>query len=60
MDGVRFTVRVPVDVAKFLDTMAEENFTSRNAEVIRSVRERMRRLDHGAGSAGQGVQTSSG
>jgi len=51
MEGVRFTVRVPVDVAKFLDTMAEDNFTSRNAEVIRSVRERMRLQEVGDGGA---------
>lgn len=47
MDEVRMTVRLPADVAKFLDRMAKENFTSRNAEVIRSIRERMREVECG-------------
>lgn len=42
MGDYRMTVRLPADVAKYLDEQAKENFTSRNAEVIRSIRERMR------------------
>ena len=39
---VRQTMSLPVDAVDFLDRMATENFTSRNAEVVRSVRERMK------------------
>ncbi|WP_458391402.1 Arc family DNA-binding protein [Sinorhizobium medicae] len=35
------TVRLPVDVTEYLKDQARRNFTSRNAEVIRAVRERM-------------------
>ncbi|WP_164817914.1 DNA-binding protein [Sinorhizobium meliloti] len=35
------TVRLPVDVAEYLKDQAKRNYTTRNAEVIRSVRERM-------------------
>lgn len=38
---VRMTLRLPLWAAQFLDRMGEENFTSRNAEIIRSVKERM-------------------
>lgn len=41
MDEVKMTVRLPVDVAEYLKDQARRNFTSRNAEVIRAVRERM-------------------
>lgn len=41
MAEVKMTVRLPVDVADYLREQAKRNFTSRNAEVIRSVRERM-------------------
>ena len=42
-DEVRMTVRLPTDVVGFLDTEAETEFTSRNAQIVRSVRERMYR-----------------
>ncbi len=48
MAEVRMSVRLPIDVAEFLARMARENFTSRNAEVIRSIRERMKRLQSGS------------
>lgn len=51
MDEVRMTVRLPVDVAGFLDRQAKENFTSRNAEVIRSIKERMIRTEKEKGDA---------
>ena len=51
MAEVRMSVRLPEDVAEFLSRMAKENFTSRNAEVIRSIRERMKRLSLGVGQA---------
>ena len=38
---VRMTVRLPKWAADFLDKVGEENFTSRNAEIVRSVKERM-------------------
>ncbi|MDW9588688.1 DNA-binding protein [Sinorhizobium meliloti] len=41
MDEVKMTVRLPVDVAEYLKDQAKRNYTTRNAEVIRSVRERM-------------------
>ncbi|HEV2518014.1 MAG TPA: hypothetical protein VGV07_22375 [Devosia sp.] len=40
-DEVRMTVRLPADVVEFLDAEAETEFTSRNAQIVRSVRERM-------------------
>ena len=41
MQHVRMNIRVPEDVACFLSEQAELNLTSRNAELVRSVRERM-------------------
>lgn len=40
-EEIRMTVRLPGSAAKFLDEVAKENFTSRNAEIVRSIRERM-------------------
>ena len=37
---VRFTARLPKWAADYLDQEASENFTSRNAEILRSIRER--------------------
>jgi len=51
MDEVRLTIRLPADVADFLTKQSRENFTSRNAEVIRSVKERISRLDKEKGEA---------
>lgn len=41
-DEVRMTVRLPMHVAKYLDAEARENFTSRNAEVVRAIRTAMK------------------
>lgn len=38
---IRQTMALPHDAVEFLDRQAEHNFTSRNAEVVRSIRERM-------------------
>lgn len=35
------TLRMPEDAADFIEREAEHNFTSKNAEIVRSVRERM-------------------
>lgn len=40
MSDVRLTVRLPLEAAKFLEEQAKQNFTSRNAEIVRAVRER--------------------
>lgn len=40
---VRMTIRVPKSAADFLDREAKENYTSRNAEIVRSIRERMKK-----------------
>ena len=40
-DEIRQTVRLPADAVAFLDEVAKGNFTSRNAEIVRSIRERM-------------------
>lgn len=39
---VRMTVRLPRWAADYLDRAGRENFTSRNAEIVRSVKERMK------------------
>lgn len=39
-DTVRMQVRLPKDLADFLEKAAKANLTSRNAEIVRSVRER--------------------
>jgi hypothetical protein len=41
-DWVRMTVRLPSSAARFLDDEARENFTSRNAEIVRAVRTAMK------------------
>lgn len=41
MKDVRMTLRLPKPLADFLDKEAERFFTSRTAEIVRSVRERM-------------------
>ena len=40
---IRVTFRMPESVHAFLAAVAAENFTSLNAEIVRSVRERMER-----------------
>lgn len=39
---VRINVRIPGDAVRFLDEEARENFTSRNAQIVRAVRALMR------------------
>jgi hypothetical protein len=41
-DEIRMTLRLPKAAADYLDSVAKENYTSRNAEIVRSIRERMR------------------
>lgn len=38
---IRMTVRLPRWAADYLDKTGAENLTSRNAEIVRSVKERM-------------------
>lgn len=38
---VRMTVRLPAAAARFLDAEAKENYTSRNAELVRAIRTAM-------------------
>ncbi|WP_448953080.1 Arc family DNA-binding protein [Labrys neptuniae] len=40
---VRVTLRLPVEASEFLSQMAKELFTSKNAEIVRSIKERMDR-----------------
>ena len=40
---IRMTVRLPLEVAAFLDSVSGDHFTSRNAEIVRAVHERMAR-----------------
>lgn len=40
-EETRMTVRLPKWAVNFLDAVGNENFTSRNAEIVRSIRERM-------------------
>ncbi|MAN78382.1 MAG: hypothetical protein CML24_14645 [Rhizobiales bacterium] len=39
---VRMTLRLPREAAVFLDSIARKNFTSRNAEIVRCIREQMK------------------
>ena len=41
-NDVRMTVRLPAEAASFLAAEAKQNFTSRNAQVVRAIREAMR------------------
>lgn len=41
MKFVRTMVRLPEEISDWLKAQALNNYTSRNAEIIRSVRERM-------------------
>lgn len=43
LDVSRRTLRLPQDATDFLDRLATKNCTSVNAEIVRSVRERMER-----------------
>lgn len=47
---VRQTMSLPQDAVAFLDREARKNLTSRNAEVVRSVRERMAATGEGLGN----------
>ncbi|MDM8346456.1 Arc family DNA-binding protein [Pseudochrobactrum sp. sp1633] len=46
MSEVRMTVRLPKEVADFLGMEAKDNYTSRNAEIVRSVKQRMRAIEN--------------
>lgn len=50
MTEVRMTVRLPEEAARFLQAEARQNFTSRNAEVVRAVREAMKAKGPAAGA----------
>lgn len=41
-DEVRMTLRLPAEAARFLAEEARQNFTSRNAQVVRAVRDAMK------------------
>lgn len=59
-DDVRMTVRMPAAAAQYLDREARENFTSRNAEVVRAIRTAMKMTKGPAGTAippGRGLST---
>ncbi len=43
LDEIRMTIRLPKAAARFLDEEAREHFTSRNAEIVKSIRQRMER-----------------
>lgn len=45
------TIRLPKEAADFLEKEAKENFTSRNAEVIRCVRLAMKQKEKGEAPA---------
>lgn len=47
----RRTLRLPQDAAEFVAAEARRNLTSENAEIVRSIRERMQM------TAGAGVET---
>lgn len=40
-DVIRMTVSLPRDAVEFLDRHARHEVTSRNAQIVRSIRERM-------------------
>lgn len=48
----RMTVRLPHDAVAFLDAEAKREFTSRNAQIVRAIRERMN------AATGEGVGNS--
>lgn len=48
-EEIRMTVRLPNWAVDFLDAAGRDNFTSRNAEIVRSIRERM------AAATGEGL-----
>lgn len=48
VDEIRMTLRLPKWAAEFLDSIAKENFTSRNAEVVRAIKLRAE-MEAGAG-----------
>jgi len=48
MEEIRMTVRLPISAVRFLDDVRKQSFTSRNAEIVRCIRERMEREAAGA------------
>jgi hypothetical protein len=45
----RAVIRLPGDVADFIDREAEKNCASRNSEIVRSIRKRMESEQRAAG-----------
>lgn len=39
---IRLTVRIPADAAAYLASEAKENFTSKNAQIVRAIRAAMK------------------
>jgi len=52
-EKVRMTVSLPVDATEFLDREAEKDCTSRNAQIVRSIRERMEKVTAGEALVGE-------
>jgi hypothetical protein len=58
-EETRMTVRLPNWAVDFLDAAGKENFTSRNAEIVRSIRERMSAATEGQIGVGSSAAASS-
>ncbi len=46
MSETRMTVRIPTEMAEFIKREAKENYTSRNAEIVRTIKERMKAAEN--------------
>lgn len=53
------TVRLPASAVDFLDVEAKKEFTSRNAQIVRSIRERMAAATEGQIGVGSSAAASS-
>lgn len=42
MADTRMTVRIPAEMAEFIKREAKENYTSQNAEIVRTIKDRMK------------------
>jgi hypothetical protein len=42
IEETRMTVRLPADAMRFLEQEAKADFTSKNAQIVRAIRERMK------------------
>lgn len=54
-EEVRMTVRLPASAASFLEAEARENFTSRNAQVVRAIRAAMKARSPAAAATAPGM-----